>query len=150
MVRRRIRAEALLLDDIDGPVEHLRPSTPPSRDARAGAGAAAADRRGGSPARPGRGRGPGRPRVDTAGPDPALKAGWCWLWPGHALRYPRQAACRAAEAIACAEAGGPTRAHAAPCALNLMIAKVTGGEGLDTGLLERLERLEDAAAHSAL
>jgi DNA-binding CsgD family transcriptional regulator len=49
----------------------------------------------------------------------------------------------ATEAIRCAEAAGPVADPALHRALlNLMVDKVVTGEGLDTGLLERAERLE--------
>jgi DNA-binding CsgD family transcriptional regulator len=61
----------------------------------------------------------------------------------YGLRGERRAA--AVEAIACAEAAGPDAAATLHRALlNLMMAKVTGGEGLDTSLLDRAEQLEGA------
>ena len=147
MVRRRIRAGELLLQagDIDGSVEHLEAldtavlGTPELERAlplltdvvealRGPAAAAALVAR----------------VVHPAGPDPRRRGLVLALASDmlYGIRGKRRAA--AAEAIACAEAAGPDAAPTLHRALlNLMIAKVTGGEGLDTGLLERLERLED-------
>jgi DNA-binding CsgD family transcriptional regulator len=147
MVRRRIRAGELLLQagDIDGSVEHLEAldtaslGTPDLERAlplltdvvetlRGPAAAAALVAR----------------EVDTAGPDPRRRGLVLALASDmiYGIRGKRRAA--AAEAIACAGAAGPDAAPTLHRALiNLMIAKVTGGEGLDVGLLERAERLED-------
>jgi DNA-binding CsgD family transcriptional regulator len=81
---------------------------------------------------------------DAAGPDPRRRALMLAVAsdPIYGLRGKRRAA--AVEAIACAEAAGPEAAHILHRALlNLVVAKVTAGEGLDAGLLERAERLED-------
>jgi DNA-binding CsgD family transcriptional regulator len=83
--------------------------------------------------------------VEGAGPDPRRRALLLALASDtiYGIRGQRRAA--AVEAIACAEAAGPGAAPAMHRALlNLMMAKVTGGEGLDTGLLERAERLEES------
>jgi hypothetical protein len=146
MVRRRIRAGELLLQagDIEGSVEHLEAldtanlGTPDLERAlplltdvvetlRGPAAAAALVAR----------------EVDTAGPDPRRRGLVLALASDmiYGIRGKRRAA--AAEAIVCAGAAGPDAAPTLHRALlNLMIAKVTGGEGLDTGLLERAERLE--------
>jgi DNA-binding CsgD family transcriptional regulator len=59
----------------------------------------------------------------------------------YGIRGGRRAA--AAEAIRCAEAAGPAATLSLHRALvNLVVAKVTAGEGLDAGLLERAEGLE--------
>jgi len=81
--------------------------------------------------------------VDAAGLDPRRRALILALASEniYGIRGKKRAA--AAEAIACAEAAGPEAIPALHRALiNLVIAKVTTGEGLDSGLLERAERLE--------
>jgi DNA-binding CsgD family transcriptional regulator len=81
--------------------------------------------------------------VDAAGPDPRRRALVLALASdvGYGLRGRRRAA--AAEAISCAEAAGPAAVPMLHQALiNLYVAKVAAGEGLDTGLLERAEGLE--------
>ena len=80
----------------------------------------------------------------TAGPDPRRRALMLALASDsvYGIRGKRRAA--AAEAIVCAEEAGPEAAPTLHRALiNLTVAKVTAGEGLDAGLLERAERLED-------
>jgi DNA-binding NarL/FixJ family response regulator len=63
--------------------------------------------------------------------------------PNYGLGGRRRAA--AIEAIRCAEAAGSAAAAAEHRALlNLLIAKLTAGEGMDRALLERAEQLEDA------
>ena len=63
--------------------------------------------------------------------------------PLYGVRRGRRAA--ADEAIRCAEAAGPAANRSLHKALiNLAIVKVTAGEGVDTELLDRAERLEDA------
>ena len=79
----------------------------------------------------------------AAGSDPcrralvlALASDWVYGIPGG-----RSAA--AAEAISCAEEAGPAAVPALHRALvSLVVAKVFAAEGLDTGLLDRAERLE--------
>jgi hypothetical protein len=81
--------------------------------------------------------------VAAAGSDPrrralvlALASDWIY-----GIRGGRRAA--ATEAISCAEAAGPAAVPALHRALvNLAVAKVFAAEGLDTGLLDRAERLE--------
>jgi len=81
--------------------------------------------------------------VAAAGSDPrrralvlALASDWIY-----GIRGGRRAA--AAEAISCAEAAGPAAVPALHRALIcLTVAKVFAAEGLDTGLLDRAERLE--------
>jgi DNA-binding CsgD family transcriptional regulator len=81
--------------------------------------------------------------VAAAGSDPrrralvlALASDWIY-----GIRGGRRAA--AAEAISCAEAAGPAADPALHRALVcLTVAKVFAAEGLDTGLLDRAERLE--------
>jgi DNA-binding CsgD family transcriptional regulator len=147
MVRRRIRAGELLFKagDITGSVEHLEAldtGTLQVRDLEralpllvdvvdivrgpAAAKAMVAD------------------QVDTAGPDPRRRALMLALASDntYGIRGKRRAA--AVEAIACAEEAGPAAAHMLHRAvLNLLIAKVNGGEGLDFGLLERAQNLEE-------
>ncbi len=81
--------------------------------------------------------------VDTAGHDPRRRALILALASdiAYGIRGGRGAA--AVEAIRCAEAAGAAAAPSLHRALlNLLVAKVTAGEGLDTELLERAERLE--------
>jgi DNA-binding CsgD family transcriptional regulator len=81
--------------------------------------------------------------VESAGPDPRRRALVLALASdiGYGIRGGRRAA--AVEAIDCAEAAGPAAFPVLHRALiNLMVAKVSAAEGLDTGLLERAERLE--------
>jgi DNA-binding CsgD family transcriptional regulator len=81
--------------------------------------------------------------VGTVGSDPRRRALVLALASdiGYGLRGVRQAA--ALEAISCAEAAGPPAAPALHRALiNLVAAKVSAAEGLDTGLLERAASLE--------
>jgi DNA-binding CsgD family transcriptional regulator len=81
--------------------------------------------------------------VDAAGPDPRRRALVLALASdiGYGIQGRRRAA--AAEAISCAEAAGPVASPVLHSALvNLMAAKVSAAEGLDTGLLERAETLE--------
>jgi DNA-binding CsgD family transcriptional regulator len=147
MVRRRIRAGELLLlaGDLNGSVEQLEAldtaslATPDLERAlplltdavetlRGPAAAAAIIAR----------------ELDTAGPDPRRRGLLLALASDaiYGIRGQRRAA--ATEAIAAAEAAGPQAAPTLHRALlNLMMAKVTGSEGLDAGLLERAERLED-------
>src|SRR5262249_40905857 len=81
--------------------------------------------------------------VSAAGSDPrrratvlALASDWVY-----GIRGGRRAA--ATEAISCAEAAGPAAFPALHRALvNLVVAKVFAAEGLDSGLLDRAERLE--------
>ena len=80
--------------------------------------------------------------VDAAGPDPRRRALVLALASdiGYGIRGRRRAA---AEAISCAEAAGPVASPVLHSALvNLVAAKVSAAEGLDTGLLERAETLE--------
>jgi ATP/maltotriose-dependent transcriptional regulator MalT len=81
--------------------------------------------------------------VDTAGPDPRRRALILALASdiAYGIRGGRRAA--AMEAIRCAEAAGAAAVPALHRALiNLLVVKVTAGEGLDGELLERAERLE--------
>ena len=81
--------------------------------------------------------------VAAAGSDPRRRALMLVLasdWV-YGIRGGRRAA--ATEAISCAEAAGPAAVPALHRALvNLAVAKVFAAEGLDTGLLDRAERLE--------
>jgi DNA-binding NarL/FixJ family response regulator len=80
--------------------------------------------------------------VEAAGPDPRRRALVLALASdiGYGIRGRRRAA---AEAISCAEAAGPVASPVLHSALvNLVAAKVSAAEGLDTGLLERAETLE--------
>jgi DNA-binding CsgD family transcriptional regulator len=89
--------------------------------------------------------------VEGSGPDPRRRGLLLALASDliYGIRGQRRAA--AVEAIACAEAAGPDAAPTLHRALlNLMIAKVTAGEGLDASLLERAERLEGALPALAL
>jgi DNA-binding CsgD family transcriptional regulator len=147
LTRRRIRAGELLLlaGDLGGAVEHLE-----ALDI-AGLGTADLERalplltdvletlRGPAAAAAIIAR-----ELDTAGPEPRRR-GLLLALASDALYGLRGRRCAAAtEAIACAEAAGPDAAPTLHRALlNLMMAKVTGGEGLDAGLLERAERMED-------
>jgi DNA-binding CsgD family transcriptional regulator len=82
--------------------------------------------------------------VDAAGPDPRRRALMLALASDniYGIRGKRRAS--ATEAIASAEAAGPDTSDTLHRAMiNLVIAKVTAGEGLDADLLERAERLED-------
>jgi len=146
VIRRRIRAAELLFQagDIDGAVEHLEAldidglqidelerALPLLTDvvelARGPAAARAIIAR----------------EVDTAGPDPRRRALMLALASDNTYGIPGKRRTAASEAIACAEDAGPTAAPALHRALlNLVIAKVKGGEGLDSGLLDRAERLE--------
>jgi DNA-binding CsgD family transcriptional regulator len=89
--------------------------------------------------------------LESAGPDPRRRGLLLALASDlyYGIRGQRRAA--AVEAIACAEAAG---ADAAPtlhrALLNLMIAKVTAGEGVDAFLLGRAERLEGVLPALAL
>ena len=81
--------------------------------------------------------------VDAAGSDPRRRALVLALASdiGYGIRGGRQAA--ALEAISCAEAAGPATAALLHRALiNLVVAKVSAAEGLDTGLLDRAASLE--------
>ena len=81
--------------------------------------------------------------VDTAGDDPRRRALVLALASDvlYGIRGGKRAA--AIEAIHCAEAAGNTAAAALHRGLiNLVVAKVSAAEGLDTGLLDRAERLE--------
>lgn len=83
--------------------------------------------------------------LELTGPDQRRRALLLALAsdPYYGLPSGRQA--RAAEAIGCAEAVGPAANRSLHKALiNLAIAKVSAGEGLDAGLLERAEELEQA------
>ena len=154
MVRRRIRAGELLdrAGDLEGSVEHLEAldtaslGTPDleralpllTDDVETLRGAAAATA---IIAR----------ELEGAGPDPRRRGLLLALASDafYGIRGKRRTA--ATEAIACAEAAGPDAAPTLHRALlNLMIAKVTAGEGLDTGLLERAEHLEGVLPALAL
>jgi DNA-binding CsgD family transcriptional regulator len=146
LTRRRIRAGELLLlaGDLGGSVQHLEAldtaglGTPDLERAlplladmvetlRGPAAAAAIIAR----------------ELDAAGPDPRRRGLLLALASDaiYGFRGRRRAA--AVEAIACAEEAGPEAAPTLHRALlNLMMAKVTGGEGLDAGLLNRAERME--------
>jgi DNA-binding NarL/FixJ family response regulator len=81
--------------------------------------------------------------LEGAGSDPRRRALVLALASdiGYGLRGGRRAA--ALEAISCAQVAGPAASPVLHRALiNLLAAKVSGAEGLDTGLLERAERLE--------
>ena len=87
----------------------------------------------------------------TAGPDPRRRGLLLALASDafYGVRGERRAA--VTEAIACAEAAGPDATPTLHRALlNLMIAKVAAGEGLDASLLERAERLEGVLPALAL
>ncbi len=89
--------------------------------------------------------------VDAAGTDPRRRALVLALASdvGYGIRGRRRAA--ATEAISCAEAAGPDASPALHRALlNLVVAKVTAAEGLDTELLERAGRLEPGLLVSPL
>jgi DNA-binding CsgD family transcriptional regulator len=154
VVRRRIRAGELLFQagDIDGSVEHLEAldagNLPGPDLERAlpllvdmvalvrGSDAAAAIV---------------RHQADAAGPDPRRRALMLALASESGYGIPGQRRACAIEAISCAEAAGPGAAPALHRALiNLLIEKVTAGEGLDTDLLERAERLEDVVPPATL
>jgi DNA-binding CsgD family transcriptional regulator len=89
--------------------------------------------------------------IDAAGDDPRRRALAKALAsdPEYGIRGERRAAAK--EAIRCAEAVGPAAAPSLHRALlNLMVAKVRRGEGLDTELLERAEHLEATLPASPL
>jgi DNA-binding CsgD family transcriptional regulator/tetratricopeptide (TPR) repeat protein len=154
MVRRRIRAGELLdrAGDIAGSVEHLEaldtaglptpeleralPLLTDNVETLSGAAAATA-----IIAR----------ELESAGTEPRRRGLLLALASDliYGIRGQRRAA--AVEAIACAEAAGPDAAPTLHRALlNLMIAKVTAGEGLDAFLLTRAERLESVLPALAL
>jgi DNA-binding CsgD family transcriptional regulator len=81
--------------------------------------------------------------VDTAGNDPRRRALVLALASDMTYGVPEGRRAAAVEAIRCAELAGEVATRALHRALiNLVVAKVTGGEGLDTGLLGRAGRLE--------
>jgi ATP/maltotriose-dependent transcriptional regulator MalT len=89
--------------------------------------------------------------VDAAGPDPRRRALVLALASDivYGIRGRRQAA--AVEAISCAEAAGPAAAPVLHRALiNLVAARVSAAEGLDTELLERAASLEPGLPASLL
>jgi DNA-binding CsgD family transcriptional regulator len=81
--------------------------------------------------------------ADTVGSDPRRRALVLALASDftYGIRGRREAL--AADAIACAEAAGPAAAPSLHRALvNLAVAKVAAGKGLDAGMLTRAERME--------
>jgi DNA-binding CsgD family transcriptional regulator len=81
--------------------------------------------------------------AEEAGPDPRRRALVLALASDTVYGIPGRRRDLATEAIRCAEAAGPVADPALHRALlNLMVDKVVAGEGLDTGLLKRAERLE--------
>jgi DNA-binding CsgD family transcriptional regulator len=81
--------------------------------------------------------------LDGVGPDPRRRGLLLALASDAFYGIPGQRRAAAVEAIACAGAAGPEAAPTLHRALlNLMIAKVSGGEGLDASLLEHAEHLE--------
>jgi DNA-binding CsgD family transcriptional regulator len=81
--------------------------------------------------------------AEEAGPDPRRRALALALASDTVYGIPGRRRDLATEAIRCAEAAGPVADPALHRALlNLMVDKVVAGEGLDTGLLKRAERLE--------
>jgi DNA-binding CsgD family transcriptional regulator len=83
--------------------------------------------------------------VETAGTDPRRRALMLSLASNitYGIRHRRRPA--AEDAIGCAEVAGPAAAPTLHRALlNLLVAKMTGGEGLDQDLLRRAEQLEPA------
>jgi DNA-binding CsgD family transcriptional regulator len=81
--------------------------------------------------------------VDTAGDDAHRRALVLAVASDFAHGVPGSKRAAAVEAIRCAEAAGEAAAPVLHRALiNLVVAKVTGGEGLDTGLLARAGGME--------
>src|SRR6516164_8273157 len=81
--------------------------------------------------------------IEAAGDDPRRRALVLALASDPAYGAPAGRRAAAIEAIRCAELAGEVAAPALHRALtNLVAAKVTGGEGLDTGLLGRAACLE--------
>jgi DNA-binding CsgD family transcriptional regulator len=81
--------------------------------------------------------------VDAAGDDPRRRALVLAVASDFGYGTPGSKRAAAVEAIQCAEAAGEVAAPALHRALiNLVVAKVTSGEGLDTGLLARAARME--------
>jgi len=79
----------------------------------------------------------------AAGDDPRRRALMLALASDNIYGIGGQRRAAAIEAISCAEAAGTAAIPALHRALiNLVVAKVTAAEGLDTGLLDRAERLE--------
>jgi DNA-binding NarL/FixJ family response regulator len=84
--------------------------------------------------------------VEAAGSDPRRRALILALASDVAYGIPGERRAAAIEAISCGEAAGDDAAPAVHRALlNLMVAKVAAGEGLDGELLDRAERLEARA-----
>jgi DNA-binding CsgD family transcriptional regulator len=81
--------------------------------------------------------------VDAAGDDPRRRALVLAVASDFGYGVPGSKRAAAVEAIRCAEAAGEVAAPVLHRALiNLVVAKVTGGEGLDTELLARAARME--------
>src|SRR5262249_27935604 len=81
--------------------------------------------------------------VDAAGPEPRRRALVLALASDHEYGIPHGRRAAAVEAIDCAGAAGAAANSSLHAALvNLVVAKVRGGEGLDGELLGRAQRLE--------
>jgi DNA-binding CsgD family transcriptional regulator len=81
--------------------------------------------------------------VDAAGPEPRRRALVLAIASDHEYGIPHGRRAAAVEAIDCAgAAGAAANASLHRALLNLVVAKVRGGDGLDAELLERAERLE--------